>query len=65
MKILLDFQNGMRAVTLNSEFSLCGLTVTHFSFFVEFLFPSFGKVSLHISKLVKGGHKVTTVLISG
>ena len=25
MKILLDFQNGMRAVTLNSEFSLCGL----------------------------------------
>ena len=26
MKILLDFQNGMRAVTLNSEFSLCGLS---------------------------------------
>jgi hypothetical protein len=25
MKILLDFQNGMRAVTLNSPFSLCGL----------------------------------------
>ena len=25
MKILLDFQKGMRAVTLNSEFSLCGL----------------------------------------
>ena len=28
MKILLDFQNGMRAVTLNSEFSLCGLIIT-------------------------------------
>ena len=41
------------------------ITVTHFSFFVEFLFPSFGKVSLHISKLVKGGHKVTTMVISG
>ena len=27
MKILLDFQKGMRAVTLNSEFSLCGLIV--------------------------------------
>ena len=25
MKILLDLQNSMRAVTLNSEFSLCGL----------------------------------------
>ena len=25
MKILLDFQKGMRAVTLNSVFSLCGL----------------------------------------
>ena len=25
MKILLDFQKSMRAVTLNSEFSLCGL----------------------------------------
>ena len=27
MKILLDLQNSMRAVTLNSEFSLCGLTI--------------------------------------
>ena len=26
MKNLLDFQKGMRAVMLNSEFSLCGLT---------------------------------------
>ena len=25
MKILLDLQSSMRAVTLNSEFSLCGL----------------------------------------
>ena len=29
MKILLDLQNSMRAVTLNSEFSLCGLTYSH------------------------------------
>ena len=27
MKILLDLQNSMRAVTLNSEFSLCGLII--------------------------------------
>ena len=27
MKILLDLQNSMWAVTLNSEFSLCGLRV--------------------------------------
>ena len=27
MKIFLDLQNSMRAVTLNSEFSLCGLIV--------------------------------------
>ena len=29
MKILLDLQNSMRAVTLNSEFSLCGLNAGH------------------------------------
>ena len=29
MKILLDLQDSMRAVTLNSEFSLCGLMVKH------------------------------------
>ena len=29
MKILLDLQNSMRAVMLNSEFSLCGLIVLH------------------------------------
>ena len=27
MKILLDLQNSIRAVTLNSEFSLCGLII--------------------------------------
>ena len=27
MKILLDLQDSMRAVTLNSEFSLCGLII--------------------------------------
>ena len=31
MKILLDLQNSMRAVTLNSEFSLCGLIMLHFT----------------------------------
>ena len=41
------------------------MVMTHLSFFVEFLFPSFGQVSLHISKLVEGSHQVTTVLISG
>ena len=39
--------------------------MTHLSFFVEFLFPSFGQVSLHISKLVESSHQVTTMLISG
>ena len=41
------------------------MVMTHLSFFVEFLLPSFGQVSLHISKLVEGSHQVTTVLISG
>ena len=41
------------------------MVMTHLSFFVELLLPSFGQVSLHISKLVEGSHQVTTVLISG
>ena len=32
MKILLDLQNSMRAVTLNSEFSLCGLNLIKVKF---------------------------------
>ena len=35
MKNLLDFQKGMRAVTLNSEFSLCGLIIFFGSYCVH------------------------------
>ena len=35
IKKLLDFQNGMRAVTLNSEFILCGLSTAKSEFQLE------------------------------
>ena len=38
MKILLDLQNSMRAVTLNSEFSLCGLKLVWMKILVALLY---------------------------
>jgi hypothetical protein len=37
MKILLDFQNGMRAVTINNPFSLCGLKFRQYFLHAQYL----------------------------
>ena len=47
MKILLDLQNSMWAVTLNSEFSLCGLNCK-LRVFLRFAINRFTKINVHV-----------------